>query len=117
MSAITRLHPAPRSTQINIHGDTIYLSGQVADRAKGATVAEQTRDILSRIDELLAEVGSDKSKLLMATVWLADIKTFDEMNSVWDAWVAKGNSPGRATAEATLAFPHFAVEICIIAAR
>jgi enamine deaminase RidA (YjgF/YER057c/UK114 family) len=117
MPAIQRVHPAPRSTQINIHGDTIYLSGQVADRAKGAAVAEQTRDILDRIDELLAEAGSDKSKLLSAIVFLADISTFDEMNSVWDSWVAKGNAPGRATVEGKLAFAHFSVEICVIAAK
>jgi enamine deaminase RidA (YjgF/YER057c/UK114 family) len=117
MAAIQRLHAAPRSSGINIHGDTIYLSGQVADRAKGASVAEQTRDILKRIDELLAEVGSDKSKLLSATIFLADMSTFDEMNSVWDPWVAKGNAPGRATVQGKLAFPHFAIEICVIAAR
>jgi enamine deaminase RidA (YjgF/YER057c/UK114 family) len=117
MPDIRRLHPSARSSGVNIHGDTIYLSGQVADRAKGASVAEQTRDILARIDELLAEAGSNKSKLLMATIWLADMNTFEEMNSVWDAWVAKGSAPGRATAECKLAFPHFAVEICVIAAR
>jgi enamine deaminase RidA (YjgF/YER057c/UK114 family) len=117
MAKITRVHPGARATQINIHGDTIYLAGQVADRAQGASIADQTRDILSRIEELLAEVGSGKSKLLSATIYLADIGTFEEMNKVWDAWVAPGSAPGRATVQAKLAFPHFGVEICAIAAR
>ena len=98
-------------------GDTIYLAGQVADRAAGESVAAQTRAILTKIDRLLHEAGSDKSKLLMAHIRLADMATFAEMNAEWDAWVSEGQTPGRATVEAELASPEHAVEIAVIAAR
>ncbi len=71
-----------RMSQAVIHGDTVYLAGQVAQRAGGASVADQTRDILARIDELLAEAGTDKTKLLSATIWLADVARFAEMNEI-----------------------------------
>ena len=80
-------------------------------------MAAQTKDILERIDALLAKAGTDKTKLLSATIWLADITTFDEMNGVWDAWVPEGGAPARATVEDRLAAPQFTVEIGIIAAR
>src|SRR3546814_21008328 len=80
-------------------------------------LAEQTKDILARIDELLAEAGSDKTKLLSATIWLTDIATFDQMNGLWDAWVAPGAAPARACVEAKLAAPQYAVEIAVVAAR
>jgi enamine deaminase RidA (YjgF/YER057c/UK114 family) len=103
-------------SQLVVSGGTAYLAGQVAQRARGASVAEQTRDILARIDELLAEAGTDKSKLLTANVWLGDIGTFDEMNGVWDGWVASGNPPARACVEAKLADPAYTVEIMVTAA-
>jgi enamine deaminase RidA (YjgF/YER057c/UK114 family) len=115
--SITRLHSGPRMSQAVIHGDTIYIAGQVADEAKGKSVGEQTRDVLAAIDRLLAEAGSDKTKILSATVYLADIATFTEMNAEWDAWVPTGNAPARATVEAKLAAPLYAVEIACIAAR
>jgi enamine deaminase RidA (YjgF/YER057c/UK114 family) len=80
-------------------------------------VAGQTKQILTKIDGLLAEAGSDKSKLLSATVWLTDIRGFDEMNKVWDAWVSPGNTPARACVEAKLARSNLLVEIGIVAAR
>lgn len=115
--SIKRLHIGPRMSQVVIHGDTVYFAGQVAQDAPGASVADQTKNILSRIDSLLAEAGSDKSKLLSATIWLADIGTFNEMNGVWDAWVDPDNPPARACIESKLAAPKFTVEIGIIAAR
>ncbi len=114
---ITRLHSGPRMSQACIHGDTVYLAGQVALDAPGASVAEQTRAILGRIDALLAEAGSDKSRALSATIWLTDMDTFDEMNEVWDAWIDPANPPARACVEARLAAPQFTVEIALIAAR
>ena len=117
MSDINRLTPGPRMSQAVIHGNTVYLAGQVAQNAQGKPVAEQTRDILASIDRLLGEAGSSKERLLSATIWLADIGTFAEMNSVWDSWVAPGNTPARACVEAKLAAPQFTVEIGIIAAR
>lgn len=115
MTTITRLHPGPRMSQAVIHGDTVYLAGQVALGAPGESVVAQTRDIVARIDGLLAECGSDKTKLLSATIWLSDIATFAEMNEVWDAWVAPGATPARACVESKLAAPQFTVEIGIIA--
>jgi enamine deaminase RidA (YjgF/YER057c/UK114 family) len=98
-----------------VHGDTVYLAGIVAGNPD-ADVAIQTRQILEAIDGLLATAGTSKSKILTATIWLADMSTFGEMNSVWDAWVDPGNTPARATVEARLAAPAYKVEIMVIAA-
>jgi enamine deaminase RidA (YjgF/YER057c/UK114 family) len=100
-----------------VHSDTVYLSGAVADKAAGRSVGEQTKEILEIIDGLLATAGSDKTKILSASIWLADIRTFAEMNAVWDAWVAQGHTPARATVEAKLAAPPYSIEIACIAAR
>jgi enamine deaminase RidA (YjgF/YER057c/UK114 family) len=115
--SIERIGAGPRMSQIVIHGDTIYLAGQVADKAAGKSVGEQTKEILEIIDGLLAKAGSDKAQLLSTTIYLTDISTFAEMNAVWDAWVAKGAAPARATVEAKLAAPPFNVEIACIAAK
>ena len=114
---IKRLETGPRMSQAVVHGDTIYLAGQVAQRAAGKSVTDQTRDILETIDKLLADASSDKSKLLSAQIFLTDISTFNEMNKVWEAWVSPGNTPARATVEAKLAAPQYTVEIMIVAAR
>jgi enamine deaminase RidA (YjgF/YER057c/UK114 family) len=115
--SITRLHAGPRMSQAVVHGATIYLAGQVADRAKGKSVGEQTREVLAAIDRLLAEAGSDKTRLLSATIYLADIATFAEMNAEWDAWIPAGHAPARATVEAKLAAPEYTVEIACVAAQ
>lgn len=114
---ITRIGVGPRMSQAVIHGHTVYLAGQVANTAKGKSVGEQTKDILSQIDALLAQAGTDKTKLISTNIWLADISTFAEMNAAWDAWVAAGCTPARATVEAKLAAPEFTVEIMVTAAR
>jgi enamine deaminase RidA (YjgF/YER057c/UK114 family) len=103
-------------SQAVIHSDVVYLAGQVALDNAGKPVADQTRGILGRIDALLEQAGTDKSKLLSATIWLADISTFAEMNAVWDAWVDPANTPARATVEARLAAPEYTVEIAVTAA-
>jgi enamine deaminase RidA (YjgF/YER057c/UK114 family) len=115
--SIQRFEVGPRMSQCVVHGDVVYTAGQVAQGARGASVAEQTRDILATIDKLLAQAGTDKSKLLTANIWLVDIATFDEMNRVWDAWIAPGNPPARATVQAALAHPDYRVEIMVSAAR
>lgn len=115
--SIKRIAPGPRMSKAVVHGDTVYLAGQVADTAVGKSVTEQTTEILSIIDALLAEAGTDKTKMLMVNIWLADMSTFAEMNAVWDGWVPAGNTPGRATVEAKLATPKHTVEIAVIAAR
>ena len=114
---LQRIKPGPRMSGAVVHGNTVYLAGQVANAAAGGSVTEQTREILSIIDGLLAEAGTDKTKLLMVNIWLSDMATFQEMNAVWDGWVAQGNTPARATVEAKLAAPQYTVEIAVIAAR
>ncbi len=115
--SIERIDAGPRMSGAVIHGNTVYLAGQVAKEAAGKSVAEQTKEILSIIDGLLAKAGTDKSKLLSASIWLTDIRSFAEMNAVWDAWVSPGNTPARATVEAKLAGTQYSVEIAAIAAR
>ena len=114
---IQRFDTGPRMSQVVVHSDTIYLAGVVANTAAGKSVTEQTREVLSIIDGHLAKAGSDKSKLLSATIYLTDMDTFAEMNAVWDGWVSPGNTPARATVQARLAAPRYNVEIMVIAAR
>ena len=114
---IKRIGAGARMSKAVVHGTTVYLAGQVAEKAAGKSVAEQTAEILGIIDALLAEAGCDKTKILSCNIWLADIKTFAEMNSVWDKWVPAGHTPARATVEAKLAAPQYKVEIAAIAAR
>jgi enamine deaminase RidA (YjgF/YER057c/UK114 family) len=118
MASITRSHSNQRMSQMVVHGDTIYTAGQVAVNAAGQSVTAQTQDILNAIDSLLAEAGSDKTKILSATIWICSMDDFAEMNAVWDAWVPEGNTPCRACVESPrLATPDFTVEIGIIAAK
>ncbi len=112
---IKRFEPGPRLSTAVVHNGTAYLAGAVAADPT-ADVKGQTEQILKEIEETLASVGSQKSKILTATVYLANISTFAEMNAVWDAWVDKSNPPARATVEARLAAPKYLVEIAVIAA-
>jgi enamine deaminase RidA (YjgF/YER057c/UK114 family) len=100
-------------SQIVVHGDTVYLAGQVSSDADN--VAGQTQGALDKIDGLLAKVGSQKTRILSATIYLADISTFAEMNEVWKKWVPVGAAPARTTVEANLAMSEFLVEITVIA--
>ncbi len=111
---IKRHQVGPRMSQAVVHGNTVYLAGQVSGEA--ATARDQTAQILRKIDELLAAVGSHKSRLLSATVYLANMAYYAEMNEVWDAWVDPQNTPARATVEARLAAPRYLVEISVVAA-
>jgi enamine deaminase RidA (YjgF/YER057c/UK114 family) len=111
---IKRIQTGPRMSQAVIHNKTVYLAGQVAP---GASVTIQTREILASIDALLKEANTDKSRL-PATIWLTDMATFAEMNSVWQSWVAAGETPARATVvSAQLASTEFKIEIAVIAAQ
>lgn len=115
MSDITRIQSGARMSQVVCHNGLAYLAGQVG--AEGGSVTEQTTAILASIDALLAEAGTDKTRLLTAQIWVANIETdFAEMNAVWDAWVAPGCAPARWTGEAKLATPGFRVEIIVTAA-
>lgn len=112
---IQRFETATRMSQMVIHNDTVYLAGQVGDPT--GDIAEQTRSMLAKVDKLLADAGSDKNKILQATIWLADMEDFEKMNEVWDAWVPEGHAPGRACGEAKLATSEYKVEVIIIAAK
>jgi enamine deaminase RidA (YjgF/YER057c/UK114 family) len=111
---VRRIEPGPRMSQAVVHGGAVYLAGQVG--APGQSVADQTRAVLAQVERLLGEAGSDKSRILSATIWLADIGDFAEMNSVWDSWIDPANPPARATGECRLAAPEFKVEIIVTAA-
>jgi enamine deaminase RidA (YjgF/YER057c/UK114 family) len=113
--AIERIESGPRMSQAVVHGDTVYLAGQVG--APGESVTVQTQQVLAQIERLLAATGSEKSKILSATIWMADMADFAEMNAVWDKWVDGKDAPARATGEAKLATPDYKVEIIIVAAR
>ncbi len=112
---IRRIDTGPRMSQAVVHGDTVYLAGQVADDPT-VDVTGQTVQILASIDRLLAAAGSDKTRILSANIYLADIGTFAQMNAAWDAWVPVGHTPARATVEARLAAPQYKVEIQVVAA-
>ena len=112
---IKRLESGPRMSQAVVHGNTVYLAGQVADDPS-VDVAGQTRQVLANIDKLLVAAGSDKTRILSVTIYLPNIGTFAQMNSEWDAWVPQGHTPARATVEAKLAAPQYKVEIQVIAA-
>ena len=114
---IERKHTGDRMSQVVVHGETVYLAGQVAQDAPGEPAGAQMRDILARIEGLLADAGSDKTKLLSATIWLADIRDFGAINEVWDAGVPAGHAPARACVEAKLASTKYTVEVGVIAAR
>lgn len=111
--SIKRFETGPRMSQAVAHNGTLYIAGQVA---KGATVKEQTTTILKQIDSLMAAAGTDKTKILSATIWLVSVSSFAEMNSVWDAWVSPGNTPARACVESKLVAPDYLVEIAVVCA-
>jgi enamine deaminase RidA (YjgF/YER057c/UK114 family) len=110
---IKRIQPGPRYSEAVIHNNTVYLAGQVGE---GDGVADQARSALTYIEELLAEAGSHKSRILSATIWLADMADYDAMNAAWDAWIGGQNAPTRATGESKLASPEYRVEIIVVAA-
>lgn len=116
MTDIRRIEPGPRMSEAVIHQGKLYTAGIVADAAMGKSVLEQTTDILQQIDALLAQAGTDKTRILKANIWLTDISTFGQMNQAWDAWAVAGKTPARATVESKLAAPGYDVEIMIEAA-
>lgn len=111
---IRRIEPGKRMSAAVVHGSTVYLAGQVGE--PGEDVAQQTRTALAEVDRLLAEAGTSKSKILSATIWLADMTDFARMNAVWDAWIDPENPPARATGESRLASPKYLVEVIVVAA-
>jgi enamine deaminase RidA (YjgF/YER057c/UK114 family) len=114
--SIKRINPGKRLSQAVVHGDTVYVAGLVADDTS-ADVVGQTRQILTKLEAVLASAGTDKSRLLSATIWLSDAASYDAMNSVWDSWVAAGTAPARACVESKLAGNAYRLEIAAVAAR
>jgi enamine deaminase RidA (YjgF/YER057c/UK114 family) len=112
--SVKRLNAGPRMSGAVVNGNTVYVAGQVAD---GANVKAQTEAVLKKIDDLLGAAGSSKANLLSTVIYLSDIRTFDEMNAVWDAWVTPGGPPVRACVEARLQSPALMVEIRVIAGK
>ena len=116
MASIKRIKSGARMSQAVVHGDTVYLAGQVATNTAGGSMTDQAKEVLQQIDALLAEAGTDKSKILTANIYILDLATFADLNAVWDAWVSPGNAPTRTTIETKLASPKYAVEIGVVAA-
>jgi enamine deaminase RidA (YjgF/YER057c/UK114 family) len=114
MAEITRIGVGPRMSEAVVHNGTVYLAGQVG--TPNASVTQQTQDCLAEVDRILAAAGTDKTRMLMVQIWLADMADFAEMNAVWDAWVPAGHTPSRATGESKLAAPAYKVEIIVTAA-
>ncbi|MDK2126125.1 RidA family protein [Parachitinimonas caeni] len=114
--SIQRYHVGPRLCEIVVHNNTVYLAGQVAEETLNQGAKQQTEEVLEMIDRLLGEVGSDKTRILTAQIWLADMADYDAMNEAWSAWVPQGHTPARATVESKLAMPEYKVEIKIVAA-
>jgi enamine deaminase RidA (YjgF/YER057c/UK114 family) len=112
---IQRFDVGARLSEMAVHNGTVYLAGQIADDAT-QDIAGQTRQVLAAVDALLARAGSDKSRILMAQIYLADLADFDGMNAVWDAWVSAGHAPPRATVQAALAKPGWKIEVVVTAA-
>ena len=113
---ITRIGIGKRMSQAVIHNGVAYLAGIVAENTRGQSVLDQTKEVLAEIDRILAEAGTDKTRLLKATIWLTDMSSFAQMNEAWDGWVAQGPTPARATVESRLAAPGYDVEIMVEAA-
>ena len=113
--AIQRFNVGKRLSEIVVHGNTVYLAGEVPDDGT-LDITGQTEQVLAKIDKLLKQVGSDKTKLLSAQIFLPDMKDFAAMNAVWEKWVVAGQTPARATVEAKLANPAYKVEIMCVAA-
>jgi enamine deaminase RidA (YjgF/YER057c/UK114 family) len=112
---IQRFEVGARMSEAVVHNGTVYLAGQVADDPS-QDIAGQTAQVLASIDTLLAQAGSDKSRLLRAEIFLVDLAEFAAMNAIWEAWVAPGHTPARATVQAALARPEWKIEIVVTAA-
>ena len=110
---IERIETGQRMSKIVKHGGVAYLCGQVG---AGESITDQTQDCLARVDALPKQAGSSREHILQATIWVADMADFAQMNAVWDAWVPEGHAPARACGEAKLARPELKVEVIVTAA-
>lgn len=113
---IARINVGPRLSDVAVFNQVAYLAGQVPEKTLDQDLYAQTQEVLATIDSLLAQVGSDKSRLLGCQIFLKNINQIDEMNRAWDAWIAAGHTPPRATVQAAMSNPRWAVEIVVTAA-
>jgi len=116
MSELQRLHVAARYSEAAIFNGVVYLAGMVPE-GDASDIRGQTANVLAQVDQRLAEAGSDKTRILRAQIYLADIADIAAMNEVWDAWVPAGHAPPRATVQAALAQPRWKIEIVVTAAQ
>ena len=112
---IKRLHVGPRLSEAAVHNGVVYLAGQIAEDTT-QNIDGQTREVLGHVDRLLAEAGSDRKRILMCQIYLADIKDIAAMNAVWDDWAPAAHTPPRATVQALLARPELLIEVVVTAA-
>lgn len=112
---LQRYEVGPRMSEMAVHNGVCYLAGQVASDAT-QDITGQTRQVLAAVDALLAQAGSDKTRILRAEIFLADMADFPAMNAVWDAWVVAGHTPPRATVQAALAKAEWKIEVLVTAA-
>lgn len=115
-NTLKRAHVGKRLSEYAVYNGVVYLAGQVPEVDPKADLRGQTREVLGHIDRLLAEAGSDKTRILMCQIFLTDVSRIGEMNEVWDAWVPQGHTPPRATVEAKLANPDYLIEVVVTAA-
>lgn len=115
-AAIERRHVGARLSETAVFNGVVYLAGQIPENNPGADIAVQTQEVLGHIDRLLAEVGSSKKSILQCQIYLSDISEIGAMNTVWDAWVAPGHTPPRATVQAQLANADYRIEVVVVAA-
>ncbi|CAN1571320.1 TdcF Putative translation initiation inhibitor, yjgF family [Paracoccaceae bacterium] len=111
---ITRFGVGPKIAEAVAYNGILWVAGQLGEPS--GTVTSQMREALAAIDRILAEAGTNKTRILSTQIWLADISTFDEMNAVWATWVPQGHTPARATGEAKLAGPEYLVEVIVTVA-
>ena len=115
MTALQRLHVGARYSEASVFNCVVYLAGMVPE-GPATDIGGQTADVLAQVDQRLQEAGSDRTRILRAQIYLADIADMAGMNAVWDAWVAPGHAPPRATVQAALGQPHWKIEIVVTAA-
>ena len=113
---ITRLHVGPRLSEASIFNNVVYLAGQVPEKTVGRGIREQVAEVLAAVDRLLAEAGTDKTRILSCQIFLRDIADIAAMNAVWDGWIVAGSTPPRATVQALLADPRWRIEVLVVAA-
>lgn len=114
--AVQRFEKNVRRSRVSVHGNTVYLAGQVADDVS-LDIVGQTKQALANVDKMLALAGTNKSHIMSVTIWIKSMADVAKMNEVWDGWIDKESPPSRACAAVELARPEVKVEFIVIAAK